>query len=151
MLSQRLHVRMVYDSFLIKNKVSVFERLGGSTLHSYLVQSFPTGQYPGTYPPTSQPTSSYQPPPPPSSFPSSPMTSSIHAGAAAGVGVAAASVSEEEERRRLEERRLQEEAESLRIERHSLESAVEDKIRRHVKQVLDSAKVQWTLMPLTAI
>ena len=143
LLSQRLRVRMVYDSCLIKmseNKVSVFERLGGSALHSYLVQSFPTGPYPGMYPPTSQPTSSYQPSP--SSFPSSPATSSIHTGAAAGVGIAAASISEEEERRRLEERRLQEEAESLKIERHSLESAVEDKIRRHVKQVLDSAKVQ---------
>ena len=88
------------------------------------------------YPPTSQPTSPYQPSPS-SSLHSPPTTSSIHTGAAAGLGIAAASISEEEERQHFEE--------SERIKRQSLESAVEDKIRRQVKQVLDSAEVQWLL------
>ena len=87
-----------------------------------------TGQYPGMYPPTSQPTSSIHPA---SASIHPPPTSSILAGAAA-----VSAVSEEEERRHFEE--------SERIKRQSLESAVEDKIRRHVKQVLDSAKVCCT-------
>ena len=101
-----------------------------------------TGQYPGMYPPTSQPTSSYQPSPS-SSLHSPTTTSSIHTGAAAGLGIAAASISEEEERHHFEE--------SERIKRQSLESAVEDKIRRQVKQVLDSAEVQSACRLLTVI
>ena len=46
---------------------------------------------------------------------------------------ASAAVSAEEERRHFEE--------SKRTERQSLELAVEDKIRRQVKQVLDTAQV----------
>ena len=52
---------------------------------------------------------------------------------ATALGASAAIVSAEEERRHFEE--------SSRIERQSLESAVEDKIRRQVKQVLDTAQV----------
>ena len=107
----------------------------------YLHFFFSTGQYRGMYPPTSQPTSSYQPSPS-SSLHSPTTTSSIHTGAAASLGITAASISEEEERRHFEE--------SERITRQSLESAVEDKIRRQVKQVLDSAEVQWTCRLLSS-
>ncbi len=74
-----------------------------------------TGQYPGMYHP--------QPPTPP--------TSSIAAATTLGAG--AAVISAEEERRHFEE--------SERIKRQSMETAVEDKIRRQVKQVLDAAEV----------
>lgn len=82
-------------------------------------------QYPG-YPSSTQP-SHHQPNP----------ASSIHTPAtittAAVLGTAAASISAEEEERHFKE--------SERIKRQSLETAVEDKIRRQVKQVLDSAQV----------
>ena len=83
----------------------------------------------------------YQQPTPTSSIPTSYHSPQNPAGAvtagvvtAGGVG-AAATISAEEERRHFEE--------SKRIERQSLESAVEDKIRRQVKQVLDAAEVKW--------
>ena len=85
----------------------------------------------------------YQQPPPTSSVPTSyhnPHTPHSPAAATAGVvtasvvGAANTAISAEEERRHFEE--------SKRIERQSLESAVEDKIRRQVKQVLDTAQVR---------
>ena len=83
------------------------------------------GQYPGMYqqpPPTSSVATSYHNPHSPASV----VTASV-------VGATSAAISAEEERRHFEE--------SKRIERQSLESAVEDKIRRQVKQVLDTAQV----------
>lgn len=87
------------------------------------------GQYPGMYQQQPTPTSSVA-----TSY-HSPHSPAAVAVAAPLVGSAA--VSAEEERRHFEE--------SKRIERQSLESAVEDKIRRQVKQVLDAAQVRWTL------
>ena len=97
--------------------------------HTYI------GQYPGMY---------QQPPAPTSSVPTSYHNPHSPAGivTAAGVGTAAV-VSAEEERRHFEE--------SKRIERQSLESAVEDKIRRQVKQVLDTAQVSWMYQPLPLV
>ena len=69
-------------------------------------------------------------PPHPSSLPTPP-TATIATVASLGVGAAA--ISAAEERRHFEE--------SERIKRQSLETAVEDKIRRQVKQVLDAAQV----------
>ena len=84
-------------------------------------------QYPGMYPPSTQPTHPPHPPHPP--------TSSVHSSvvAATALGAAAATISAEEEERHFKE--------SERIKRQSLETAVADKIRRQVKQVLDSAQV----------
>lgn len=84
----------------------------------------PQGQYPGMYQQQPTPTSSV-----PTSYqnPHSPAT--VATVTALG---ASAAISAEEERRHFEE--------SKRIERQSLESAVEDKIRRQVKQVLDTAQ-----------
>lgn len=80
----------------------------------------------------------YQQPTPTSSVPTSYHNphSPVGVVTASVVGAAAASatISAEEERRHFEE--------SKRIERQSLESAVEDKIRRQVKQVLDTAQVR---------
>ena len=78
----------------------------------------------------------YQQPTPTSSVPTSynnPHSPAATAVTASMVGAASAAISAEEERRHFEE--------SKRIERQSLESAVEDKIRRQVKQVLDTAQV----------
>ena len=76
----------------------------------------------------------YQQPTPTSSIPTSYHTPhSPGVVTAAAVGAASAVVSAEEERRHFEE--------SKRIERQSLESAVEDRIRRQVKQVVDTAQV----------
>ena len=86
-----------------------------------------TGQYPGMY---------QQQPTPTSSVPTSYHNPHSPAAAVATVTALGASavISAEEERRHFEE--------SRRIERQSLESAVEDKIRRQVKQVLDAAQVR---------
>lgn len=84
------------------------------------------GQYPGVYQQQPTPTSSV-----PTSY-HTPHSPAAVATVAATVGASAA-ISAEEERRHFEE--------SRRIERQSLESAVEDKIRRQVKQVLDAAQV----------
>lgn len=83
----------------------------------------PQGQYPGMYQQQPTPTSSV-----PTSYhnPHSPAVATVTALGASAV------ISAEEERRHFEE--------SRRIERQSLESAVEDKIRRQVKQVLDAAQ-----------
>ena len=83
------------------------------------------GQYPGMYQQQPTPTSSV-----PTSYHNPHSPAAVATAAAVG---ASAAISAEEERRHFEE--------SARIQRQSLESAVEDKIRRQVKQVLDTAQV----------
>lgn len=85
------------------------------------------------YPPT---TGGYQPTPPsPSSqqpyYPSQRQAASVVATPA--LSAAAATISAEDERKQIQEQEM--------IKRNSLESAVEDKVRRQVKQVLNAAQV----------
>jgi hypothetical protein len=101
--------------------------LGGRRILPPLFHSADSAPYPPT-------TGGYQPSPPTSSHypPQHPGASTIVATAAASAATAA-TISAEDERKQI--------LEQEQIKRNSLESAVEDKVRRQVKQVLNAAQV----------